>query len=228
VEAAEIELDEIEPDEIETDEENAMKVLVFGATGKTGRLVVERAMAKGHAVTVLVRDASRFHRTGVRVLMGDATNLAEVLAAMKGQDVVVDTIGGTKPYKAQELERRAARVIIDAMRMERVRRLIVVSMMGLGESRMQAPWWYRTLLMRTFLRGSSPDKEAMERLVRASGLEYVIVRPPILKDEPATGKVTVLEGGTGHSITRGDLSEFLVEQVTNDAYVGRGVTVVNE
>lgn len=174
-----------------------------------------------------MRNTARLQKAGVRVLAGDATDEAAVRAAVKGQDAVIDTIGGTKPYQAQELERRAARVVIEAMQAEAVRRLIVVSMMGLGESRMQAPWWYRNLLMPTFLRGSTPDKAAMETLVRASGLGYVIARPPILKDGPATGKVAVLDGGTGHSITRADLAEFLVAQLTSEAYLGRAVTVVN-
>jgi len=205
-----------------------MNVLVLGATGKTGGLVVDRALAKGHTVTALVRDATRLQKPGVRILTGDATNPASVRAAVTGQQAVIDTIGGTKPYQAQQLERRAAQAIIEAMQAERVPRLIVVSMMGLGESRPQAPWWYRNLLMNTFLRGSTPDKAAMEKLVQASGLAYIIARPPILKDTPPTGKITVLKSGTGHSITRADLAEFLVAQLTSDTYLRQAVTVVND
>lgn len=204
-----------------------MKVLVFGGTGKTGGLVVDEALAQGHEVTVLVRDAARFSKPGVRVVAGDATKGDDVRAAMRGQEAVIESIGGTTPYRETHLESISARNIIDAMRAERVPRLIVVSMMGLGESRAQAPFWYKYLLMPTFLRGSTPDKAGMENLVQASGLEYVIARPPILKDEVATGNVRVLEGGTGHAITRGDLAQFLVAQLKSDAYVRRAVTVVN-
>lgn len=205
-----------------------MKILVFGATGKTGGLVVDAALAKGHEVTVLVRDPARFTTPGVRVVAGDATKSADVLLAMKGQDAVIESIGGTTPYKATTLETTSVRNIVSAMQTQGVRRLVVTSMMGLGDSRAQAPIWYRYLLMKTFLRGSTPDKANMEAVVRASGLEYVIARPPILKDEPATGTAKVLEPGvTGHAINRADLAAFLVDQVSSDRYVGRAVTVVN-
>ena len=205
-----------------------MKVLVFGATGKTGGLVVDRALARGHEVTVLVRDAGRFTKPGVRVVTGDATRREDVREAMRGQDAVIEAIGGTTPYKATRLETDSVRNIIAAMRAEGAKRLIVVSMMGIGGSRAQAPFWYKYLLMPTFLHGSTADKTVKEDEVRRSGLEYMIARPPILKDGAATGVVKVLGlGETGHAITRADLAEFLVDQLEGDEYVGQAVTVVN-
>jgi putative NADH-flavin reductase len=205
-----------------------MKVLVFGANGKTGGLVVQRAIETGHDVTVLVRDAARFKIPGVRVLTGDATKVADVAAAMRGQQAVIDSIGGTTPYKATNLESASVSNMIAAMKAEGTRRLIVVSMMGIGDSRAQAPFWYKYLLMPTFLNGSTKDKTRMENLVSSSGLDYIIARPPILKDDPATGNITILgPGATGHSITRPDLANFLVDQVETDQNLGRAVTVVN-
>lgn len=205
-----------------------MKVLVFGATGKTGSLVVEYSLARGHEVTVLVRDASTYKQDNVRVVAGDATNLEDVLKAVEGNEAVIDTIGGSTPYKDTTLERTAAHNIVEAMHAKGVRRLIVISMMGLGTSREQAPFWYEHLLMTTFLRGSTRDKAALEEEVSKSALDFVIARPPILKDAPATGSVTVLDGHEkGHEITRADLAKFLVDQLESDEYLGRAVTVVN-
>jgi hypothetical protein len=114
------------------------------------------------------------------------------------------------------------------MQATQARRLIVVSMMGIGSSSDQAPFWYEHLLMPTFLRGSTKDKEALEQQVNSSKLDFVIARPPILKDDPPTGSVKILEGEVkGHQITRGDLAEFLVDQLESDQYLGRAVTVVN-
>jgi len=205
-----------------------MKVLVFGANGKTGGLVVERALAQGHEVTVLVRDATKFRKEGVRVLSGDATSAEDVLSAVQGQDALIDTIGGTTPYKATRLESGSARNMIRAMQVAGSRRLVVVSMMGIGESRSQAPFWYKYLLMTTFLRGSTEDKTLMEEAVRESGLDYVIVRPPILADTASEGGVQVLENGSiGHKVTRMDLANFLVDQLGSEEYLRRAVTVVN-
>lgn len=205
-----------------------MNVLVFGATGKTGSLVVQRALSKGHTVSVLVRDPARFNVPGVRVFTGNATNHADVLAAMPGQQAIIETIGGTTPYKTTHLETDTANAVIAAMSEEHVPRLISVTMMGIGSSRAQAPFWYRNLLMPTFLRGSTRDKTSKEAAIRASGLDFVIVRPPILKDDPATGRVLVLPTKSiGHIITRADLANFLVEQLYTDANLNRAITVVN-
>ncbi len=205
-----------------------MNIVVFGAGGKTGKLVVERAVEAGHTVTAFVRDRSKEQRLGVDIAVGDTGDAEAVRAAISGKDAVIDTIGGKTPYKETELERTAAKNIIDAMQSEGVRRLVVVSMMGIGESHDQAPFWYEYLLMPTFLRGSTKDKTAMESEVEASSLDYVIARPPMLTEDPATGSYTVIPPGTtGHKITRADLAAFLVGQVTNDAYVGQAVLVAN-
>jgi putative NADH-flavin reductase len=205
-----------------------MNLLVFGATGKTGRLVVERALAKGHALTVLVRDPIKFTRPNVRVFAGDATHPSDVLAAMRGQHAVIDTIGGTTPYKATTLETDAIHAIIAAMHQEHVRRLISISMMGIGSSHAQAPFWYRYLLMPTFLHGSTQDKTHKEAAIQASHLDYVIARPPILKDSAALGYVNLLgPGAIGHTITRADLANFLVDQLETDTNLDCAVTVVN-
>jgi putative NADH-flavin reductase len=206
-----------------------MKVLVFGATGKTGGLVVNRAIAKGHTVSVLVREPEKFSHAAVQVFPGDSTHPSDVRQAVRGQDAVIDTIGGTTPYKSTDLESSSAHNIIQAMQAEGVGRLIVVSMMGIGDSKEQTPFWYEHLLMPTFLHGSTKDKTAMEGEVKSSGLDFVIARPPLLKDDPATGQVKVLSGEeTGHTITRADLADFLVDQLGQEAHLGQAVTVVNQ
>ena len=211
-----------------------MKVLVFGASGKTGGLVVDRALAKGHEVTVLVHDAAKFaeHRQPtdrrVAVMTGDATNPTDVRNAMVGQQAVIDTIGGTTPYKETHLETDAVKTILDAMQAEGVRRLIVVSATGVGDSVEQSPAWYRYLMVPTFLRGSTKDKAAMEAEVEAHNVDFVIARPGLLTDSAAQGDVHVIGAEeTGHKTTRADLAEFLVEQLESDEYLGQTVTVVN-
>ena len=205
-----------------------MNVIVFGGTGKTGSLVVDRALTRGHTVTVLVRDPIKLTRPNVRVFAGNATNPSDVLAAMRGQHAVIETIGGTTPYKSTTLETDSIHAIIHAMHEERVQRLISVTMMGIGESRAQAPFWYRSLLMPTFLHGSTKDKTNKEAAITADHVDYVIVRPPILKDSPATGQVHILgPNATGHTITRADLANFLVDQLETDANLNRAITVVN-
>jgi uncharacterized protein YbjT (DUF2867 family) len=100
--------------------------------------------------------------------------------------------------------------------------------LGVEDSAQQSPWWYRCLLVPTFLRGSTADKTAMEAIVRSSELDWVIARPPVLTDGAATGRVSVLERGEiGHAITRADLAVWLVDQLERGLYETKAVVVIN-
>jgi putative NADH-flavin reductase len=149
--------------------------------------------------------------------------------AVLGQDAVIDTIGGKTPYKATTLESSAAKTIITAMQRSGARRLVVTSMLGVGESKANATVFLR-LLVATFLRGANKDKAAMESAVKASGLDWVILRPAILNDETATGNVRVFDAETGekaHKITRADLASFIIARLSGSEYLHQAVTVAN-
>lgn len=203
-----------------------MKVLVIGAAGKTGRAVVEQAVAAGHQVTAFVRKADEYEVSDVHFIEGDATDSAAIDAAALGQDAVLDTIGG---YKATTLESSVANTIIAAMQRNGARRLVVTSMIGEGESEANTPI-YERLLVSTFLRGADKDKTAMESAVEASGLDWVILRPALLNDDPAKGNVRVFDAETGekaHKITRADLASFMLAQLSSDEYLHQAVTIAN-
>jgi putative NADH-flavin reductase len=212
-----------------------MKVLVLGAGGKTGHLVAERALAAGHEVVALVHgyasdDTDDMHQlpVGVDVVHGDAQNPSRLKQAMEGCEAVVDTIGGKTPFKHTDLEAGTAKVVLEAMAELGVKRLIVISALGVGESVEQAGFFYEHLLMPTFLRGTMKDKAEMEAEVTRSGVEWVIVRPPILTDGEATGSVQVVAGVEhANRITRADLATFIVDQLTSNEWVGKAVTITN-
>ena len=206
-----------------------MKILVIGAAGKTGKAVVEEAVAAGHQVTAFVREADEYKGANVRVIEGDATDSAVINEAVFGQDAVLDAIGGTTPYKTTTLETSAARTIIDSMQRNGVRRLVVTSMLGEGESKANASL-YERLLVSTFLRGADKDKAAMESTVEASGLDWVILRPALLSDDPATGDVRVFSAESGekaHKITRADLAAFMIAQLSSNEHLHQAVAIAN-
>jgi len=206
-----------------------VNVFVLGAAGKTGRLIVERAVAAGHDVTALVRDASRYNTPlGVRVLRGDATDPATLAHAMAGQDVVIDAVGGKTPWRKTDLERTVARALVAAAQQHGTHRIIAISSLGVGDSTAHAPLLLRLLLLPTFLRGSTADKAAMEQEVEQAGIPYVLVRPAVLNDQPAAGTVRVLTGTEkGRQITRADVASFVIEQLTTDTHLNRAVTIAN-
>ncbi len=209
-----------------------MKVLVIGAAGKTGRLVVDFALAAGHSVKALVHDteslANKPLAEGVQIVQGDVHDRATVSSAMLHCDGVIDALGGKTPFLKTDLESSAARVVLSAMREQGVKRLVVISVLGAGDSGAQSPFWYEHLFLPTFLHGALPDKNAMEAEVKASGVEWVLVRPPVLTDDTATGSVKVVaEHETAHKITRADLASFLVDQLSSDTYLHTAVVIAN-
>ena len=206
-----------------------MNVLIIGAAGKTGSIVVERAVAAGHIVTAFVRDATTYRSpANVRVVAGDATDQPSLNKAMAGQDAVISTIAGKTPYRKTTLERSVAGAVVTAMKANGARRLIVISSFGVGDSADQAGWFVEHVIVPTWLRGSTEDKAAMEAVVRASGISFVIVRPAMLTDDAATGNVNVFQGHqVAHKIARADVAQFCVDQLTSDEHVGSAVTIAN-
>ncbi len=207
-----------------------MKVLVIGATGNTGSVVVEQAVAAGHFVTAFVRNAAAYTRGDVTVAEGDALNPDQVAAALAGQEAVIDTLGGETPYAATTLETDAARILVAAMDQQRVRRLLVVSALGEGASKANASFVYEHILMPTFLRGVVKDKAGMEAAVSTSDLDWTLVRAALLTDDQPTGSIRTYDaddGDTAHKITRTDLAAFLVNQLSRDTFSRKAVTVAN-
>lgn len=206
-----------------------MKVLIVGAAGKTGRAVTDRAVQAGHEVTAFVHSAAGYDVSGVDVRSGDANDMAAIAPAIMGQDAVINTVGGKTPFKVTTLEASIAATIVAAMQQHGVRRLVVTSMVGEGDSAANTPFYVKILLA-TFLRGANRDKAEMESTVRGSELDWVITRPAILTEKPATGDVRVFSADSrdkAHSITRSDLSSFLVAQLTSDEHLRRAVTIAN-
>ena len=115
------------------------------------------------------------------------------------------------------------------MQLHGVRRLAVTSMVGEGDSAANTPFYVKIALA-TFLRGATPDKANMESAVSGSELDWVITRPAVLTEKPATGDVRIFSAGNrdkAHSITRSDLAAFLVAQLTSDDNLRQAVTIAN-
>ena len=208
-----------------------MNVLILGAGGKTGRLLIDKAIAAGHKVTGLVHEhkEDEIYPAAAEIVQGDARNPSRLDQVMTGQHAVIDAIGGSKPFLETDLESSTAKVVIDVMTRNGVKRLIVISVVGVEESKAQAGFFYEHLLLPVFLRGALPDKTNMEHEFKASGLDFTIVRPPALKDSDPTWQVHIVAAEeTAHSITRGDLAQFIVDQLGSSQYVGQAITIANK
>lgn len=204
-----------------------MKLLIIGAAGKTGMDVLDQARTRGIEVTALVHHYAPFPE-GVRTIEGDAADPEVLDRALAGQDAVIDTIGNQVPYKESTLETNTAHAILAAMERNGVRRLLVVSALGVGDSRANTSFVYDHILMPTFLRGVVPDKAGMEREVSASPLDWTIVRPALLTDDEPVG-ITKLydpaDGDVAHKIARAELARFLLDELSAGLHIRKAVNV---
>lgn len=199
-----------------------MKIAVFGATGGTGQQVVQQALAAGHSVSALVRDPSRLAVQDERltVVQGDVLDRPKVDETIAGADAVIISLGNTS-NNPDYIVSRGTEVIVDAMTAAGgPGRLIVVSSLGVGESRDQVPFAFK-MLMNTVLKKAMEDKERQEALVKASGFDWIIVRPGGLTNGPATGsyKSGVDVKLTANQVSRADVAAFVLQQVDDDTYL---------
>jgi putative NADH-flavin reductase len=204
-----------------------MRLLVFGATGGTGRQTVEQALAQGHQVTAFVRQpaALAIQHPDLTVVQGDAQGKEAVRKVMPGHDVVVSALG-TRGGPAVLPE--CTRNILDAMQEHGVRRSLWVSSFGAGDSINQMSWLAQNLIVKGFLRQAIEEKDAQEQIIMASDTDWIIARPGGLTDGPRTGVYRVLGSASKEkvgrpSISRGDVADFLLKHLTGDQYVREAV-----
>ena len=208
-------------------------ILVLGAAGPLGRHVVERAIAQRHSVTAFVRDAARYEApAGATVVQGDVLEARSLEQAVPGCDAVVWAVGGpnTKQGRAAVPDtcERGTRHLIAAMTAAGVRRVVAVSVWGVGDSRGRAPLPIRLVVFDRIIRDEIADKTRQEELLRASDLDWTIVRPPQLTDGPATGSfrhAEQLRYGLRSQLSRSDLAAFMLEQLERDDYVRKTVEI---
>ncbi|MGW6442854.1 NAD(P)-dependent oxidoreductase [Lentzea sp. NPDC055074] len=195
-------------------------VAVLGATGATGRQVVSTALRRGHRVVALVRRAGSFApaeslHEAVWPEVADASTLTRALA---GADVVISALGGAEKGPTTVCT-DGIRSAVTAMKASGVHRLIAVSAHGVLETHDKSLY---SVAVWANVADRMRDKETMEPLITASGLEWTIVRPPKLSDHDAIGKHktgTDLRIRLWSSIGRADLAAFLVDEAENSRYV---------
>jgi putative NADH-flavin reductase len=201
-----------------------MKLTVFGATGKTGRHVVEQALDAGHEVAAFVRNPAKLElrHERLRVVQGDIADAAEVREAVRGQDAVISALGQTKT-SSKDVLTVAARHLVPAMQDEGARRLVTLVGAGVPDERDEGSLG-RTLmrgLMKLVARHVLEDAERHAEIVRSSDLEWSLVRPPRLTDGPKQGEYRTgyLQLGGTNTISRADLADFMLTLATDGRYV---------
>ena len=199
-----------------------MHLAMFGATGATGQQVVQQALEQGHSVTALARKPERFaiHHSSLRIIQGDVLDPIAVEKTVATADAVLSCLG-RKPFQDKDAVWKGTRNIIEAMNKLRVHRLIVESAYGAGSSRGLASI-SMFAVTNTLLKWAYREKEIAETEIAASELDWVIVRPVMLRNGPRTGKYRAGEAFRLSSldwINRADVADFMLRQLTSDEWL---------
>lgn len=198
-----------------------MKLAVFGATGGTGKEIVMQALDAGHEVTVLVRDSAKLSvsHDKLYLVIGNVLNPEKVEETLAGSEAVCCSLGNTA-NNPDFVVSDGTQNIVKAMSKQGIRRLVVVSALGVGNSREQVTLSFK-MMMKTVLRKAYEDKERQEQFVRESDLDWIIVRPGGLTNNPATGEYTsgLDPSIVGGQVSRADVAAFVLQQLTDDTYL---------
>lgn len=198
-----------------------MKVLILGATGHTGALVVDDARAAGHDVTVLVRDPSRLSSgDGITVIAGDATSEADLAAALQGQDAVISALGASG--LKTELFSSFATALVPAAHGAGVSRAVVLSNFGAGETIKQATFGQK-LIYNSAMKGLLADKTKADSILAASDLDWTLAYAVTLSNGPAVGitPTATLVAKGNPKVSRADVADFLVDSLTDSSWSRR-------
>jgi putative NADH-flavin reductase len=201
-----------------------MRLLVLGATGRTGAELLVQALTQGHQVTALARDLGRLSVQDERVhaIAGSATDRAVIHAALEGQDAVLCALGPRSPTAllSFDLMRATVEALIPSMQAQRVDRIVMLSALGAGQSAAHAPALFR-LMFRTLFRQVGNDKAIAEAMLEESELDWTIVYPPSLTNGARTGNYRhgpALEVHRMPRISRADVAQFMLAQLTDHNY----------
>ena len=201
-----------------------MKLVIFGATGGTGRQVVEQALEQGHTVTAFTRTPANLdiHHPNLKIAQGDVMDLPSVASAVQGQEAVVCILGSGQQLKST-IRSQGTRQIIRAMEQTGVQRLICQSTLGTGDSWGSLNFFWKYIMFGLILRHVFADHELQESYVQQSKLAWTIIRPGAFVDGDRTGQYRHGFPGTDQTsqlkITRGDVADFILKQLSDETYL---------
>jgi putative NADH-flavin reductase len=206
-----------------------MRILIFGATGATGRYLVSQGLEQGCQVTAFVRNLAALttKHPDLTIVKGGLSDHNGITHALNGVNAVICVLGnntGKALFKPSNVISQNLPNIIRAMEQSRVARLLFVTSFGVN-ARM---FWPEKLLLRTLFRNLFADLPVQEKLIKESELDWTIIRPARLTNGPKTGECRSGEYIYVHpftSISRADVAGFLLKEAVSPEYQGKVVTI---
>lgn len=213
-----------------------MNIVIFGATGFSGKSILAEALNQGHQVTILVRTASKVQikHDCLTVVEGNVLNSGDVASVLLHQEAVIQCLGvnGKGDGRPNTFVSEATKIIVEEMQKQHIGRLIVMSNVGAGNSISFLPAFFSKFILPYFMKWLKviiDDKNRMEPVIMNSKLDWTIVRCPNIVNKPAKGncKATLDGKGLKLSLTLGDMAVFMVNQLKERAFSKQAPSISN-
>ncbi len=207
-------------------------VLVFGATGRTGKIIVKMLLKEGYNVRAFVRtlgEVSHIVHENFHVSQGDVRNAKAVEEAVKNSDIIVSALGNIRILKNRIISNGVTNIIA-AMKQHDKDRLIFMSSLGVGDSKWQLGWVHNLIYLPTFLYNTFKDKERQEKIIHESGLAWTIVRPAhffFFFPFPFRYRVCVMPSRPRilPIMSRYHTADFIVKECKNNQYIQKNAAL---
>ena len=206
-----------------------MNITIIGASGGIGLETVKRGLNRKHSITTLSRSEVKIEEKGsLKMILGDATNKADLLNSIQHAEAIIVTLGTAKNMKATSLFSDFAKLIVEISKENKIDvPFIFVTGFGAGESKNYVSWIVK-LFLKYMLKDVYADKTKMEEIITGSDLKWTVVRPGRLLDKALTEKYRVenklFKGINIGGINRADVADFLIKQAESQTelkkYIG--------
>jgi putative NADH-flavin reductase len=204
---------------------------LLGGSGRTGGHIIDYALSKGHTLTALVRDPSKLTpRAGLTVVQGTPTNRSDVNGAIDGADAVIVALNSTrrsdtpwaKPVSPPRLMADSVANATAAMATRGIRRIVVVSAFGVGDSLSGQPLPIRWMITHTNLSYTYADHNLIDTEIRDTDTDWTLLRPAAFNKKPEAGKIAVSDihgPKPSFSISRAAVARFAVDVIDDGGYI---------
>jgi putative NADH-flavin reductase len=209
-------------------------ILLLGATGFVGQVVLSQLLLDKYNVTILVRETDKHiqPKQNLKIIIGSVLNAPDIQKVLTEQDAVLDCLGNGRNAEGKQntFTSDAIKFIVQEMEKTKVRRLICMSNVGTASSK--SPWYFTKIIVPLFLRKLIPiikDKERLDKIVKNSNLDYTIVYFQKIKKSSESKKIKMSTDGKGigFSISVFDCAKFLISQINDTRFLKKSLSASN-
>ena len=207
-----------------------MNITIIGASAGIGLEAVKRGLDRNHSITTLSRSNIEIEeKKSLKVILGDATNKADLLSSIQNADAIIVTLGTSKNMNATTLFSDFAQLMVEIHKENKIDiPFIFVTGFGAGESKNYVPWLVK-MFLKYFLKDVYADKTKMEEIITNSDLNWTVVRPGRLLDKELTEKYRIenklFKGINVGGINRADVADFLIKQAEKQTELKKYIAI---